>query len=96
MSERFHPIDELFATIENRKATMPEGSYTASLLSQGVDRSAKKVVEEAGEVAIAAVSQSDQRVIQETADLWFHSLIVLSARGLTPTQVYEELTRRQR
>lgn len=96
MSERLHPIDELFATIEERKATMPDGSYTARLLSQTIDRSAKKVTEEAGEFVIAAVSQSDQRVIEEAADLVFHTLIVLSARGLTPTQVYEELTRRQR
>lgn len=96
MSEGLHPIDELFATIENRKATNPEGSYTASLLREGIDRPAKKVVEEAGEVAIAAVSQSNERVIEEIADLWFHSLILLSARGLTPNQVYEELMKRQR
>lgn len=95
-AEEAHPVELLFATIEDRKARKPEGSYVAGLLAGGVDRPAKKVVEEAGEAAIAAVSQDDQRLIEETADLWFHSLILLSARGLTPAQVWEELKKRRR
>ena len=85
--EEAHPMELLFHTIEDRKARRPEGSYVASLLTEGTDRVSKKVVEEAGEAAIAAVSQSDQRVVEEVADLWFHSLILLSSRGLTPSQV---------
>ena len=94
--EEAHPMEQLFATIEDRKAQKPEGSYVAGLLSQGAERVAKKVVEEAGETAIAAVSQSDQRVIEEVADLWFHSLILLSALGLSPAQVWGELEARRR
>ena len=94
--EEAHPMDALFAIIEDRKARKPAGSYTAQLLSEGIDRPAKKVVEEAGEAAIAAVGQSDQRLIEEMADLWYHSLILLSARGLTPAQVYHELQSRRK
>ncbi|MEK7215623.1 MAG: bifunctional phosphoribosyl-AMP cyclohydrolase/phosphoribosyl-ATP diphosphatase HisIE, partial [Chloroflexota bacterium] len=57
-----HPMDELFATVEDRRSKQPEGSYVAKLLSQGVNRVAKKVTEEAGETVIAAVSENDQRV----------------------------------
>ncbi|MBI2885698.1 MAG: bifunctional phosphoribosyl-AMP cyclohydrolase/phosphoribosyl-ATP diphosphatase HisIE [Chloroflexi bacterium] len=94
--EEVHPVELLFHTIEDRKARRPQGSYVAGLLEQGTERVAKKVVEEAGEAAIAAVGQSDQRLIEETADLWFHSLMLLSARGLTPTQVWAELAKRRR
>ena len=57
------PMDELFATIEDRKAKQPEGSYVAALLNAGVNRVAKKVTEEAGEVVIAAVSEPDERLV---------------------------------
>ncbi len=85
----------LFAIIQERKALQPEGSYVAGLLKAGPQRVAKKVAEEGGEVAIAAVSESDDRVISEVADLWFHSLILLASRDLTPQQVWEELERRR-
>ena len=91
-----HPMDELFATVEDRRLKQPEGSYVAQLLSQGVNRVAKKVTEEAGETVIAAVGESDQRLIEEVADLWFHSLILLAARNLTPTDIYNELAARRR
>ena len=91
-----HPMEQLFATIEQRKAAKPQGSYVAGLLDEGTGRVAKKVVEEAGETMLAAVGETDQRLIEETADLWFHSLILLSSRGLSPQQVWEELERRRR
>ncbi|MSQ27183.1 MAG: bifunctional phosphoribosyl-AMP cyclohydrolase/phosphoribosyl-ATP diphosphatase HisIE [Dehalococcoidia bacterium] len=91
-----HPMDELFATVDDRRSKQPEGSYVAKLLSQGVNRVAKKVTEEAGETVIAAVGESDQRVIEEVADLWFHSLILLAARNLTPADIYKELAARRR
>ena len=91
-----HPMDVLFETIVDRKARKPEGSYVAGLLTAGRDRVAKKVIEEAGEAAIAAVAEEDQRVVEEVADLWFHSLILLAARDLTPEQVWAELERRRR
>ncbi len=91
-----HPMEQLFATIEQRKTAKPQGSYVAGLLDEGTGRVAKKVVEEAGETMLAAVGETDQRLIEETADLWFHSLILLSSRGLSPQQVWEELERRRR
>ena len=91
-----HPMEQLFATIEQRKAAKPQGSYVAGLLDEGTGRVAKKVVEEAGETMLAAVGETEQRLIEETADLWFHSLILLSSRGLSPQQVWEELERRRR
>ena len=95
-SDAAHPMEQLFATIEQRKAAKPQGSYVAGLLDEGTGRVAKKVVEEAGETMLAAVGETDQRLIEETADLWFHSLILLSSRGLSPQQVWEELERRRR
>ena len=89
-------MEQLFATIEQRKTAKPQGSYVAGLLDEGTGRVAKKVVEEAGETMLAAVGETDQRLIEETADLWFHSLILLSSRGLSPQQVWEELERRRR
>lgn len=86
----------LFAIILERKAQRPQGSYVAGLLEAGPSRVAKKVAEEGAEAAIAAVSESDERVVSEVADLWFHSLILLAARGLTPDQVWAELERRRR
>ncbi len=90
------PVDELFATIEQRKRDRPEGSYVASLFNQGTARVGKKVVEEAGEAALASVTEPDERLIEEVADLWFHSLILLSARNLTPKHIWDELERRRR
>ncbi len=95
-SDAAHPMEQLFATIEQRKAAKPQGSYVAGLLDEGTGQVAKKVVEEAGETMLAAVGETDQRLIEETADLWFHSLILLSSRGLSPQQVWEELERRRR
>lgn len=89
-------IDVLFGTVLERQRTQPEGSYVAKLLNQGINRVAKKVTEEAGETVIAAMGETDQRVIEEVADLWFHSLILLAARGLSPSQVYAELASRRR
>jgi len=89
-------LDRLFGTVLERQRTQPEGSYVATLLHQGVNRVAKKITEEAGEAVIAAVGESDQRLIEEVADLWFHSLILLAARGLSPAQVYAELAARRR
>ncbi len=89
-------VEEIFEVIESRKREAPEGSYVASLFSQGVDRIGKKVIEEAGEVVIAAKNPELDRVVSEMADLWFHSLILLSCRGLRPEDIWEELRRRRR
>ena len=91
-----HIVDELFQVIEQRKRESPEGSYVAKLLAEGVDRIAKKVIEEAGETAIAAKNEVAAETVHEVADLWFHSLILLSCVGLKPEDIWEELRGRRK
>ena len=91
-----HIVDELFQVIEQRKRESPEGSYVAKLLAEGVDRIAKKVIEEAGETAIAAKNEVAAETVHEVADLWFHSLVLLSCVGLKPEDIWEELRGRRK
>jgi len=80
--------------IAQRIATRPPGSYTAKLLDQGVRRIAQKVGEEGLELALAGVAQSDPEIIGEAADLVYHTLLLLKAKGLSLSQVIVELERR--
>ena len=89
-------LEDLFSVIQERKRDMPEGSYTADLLRQGVGRVAQKVIEEAGEAALAAAQGETDRVPAEVADLLYHTLVLLAASGVTPSQVWQELRARQR
>ena len=89
-------IQWLFDIIEERKGNPREGSYTASLFQDGLPKIAQKVGEEGTEVVVAALAQDDQRLIEEVADLAYHTLVLLSARGLTPEQVLAELENRHR
>ncbi|GIU94765.1 MAG: histidine biosynthesis bifunctional protein HisIE [Gaiellaceae bacterium] len=84
----------LWRTVAERAATRPAGSYVASLLEAGVEAAARKVGEEALEVALAAVGEDDERLVSEIADLWFHTYVLLAARGLDPAAVEDELRRR--
>ena len=86
----------LWRTIAERAGDRPGGSYVAALLERGVRACAQKVGEEAVEAALAAVTEDDERLVAELADLWFHSYVLLAARGLDPAHVEEELTRRAR
>ena len=87
---------ELFAVIQDRKRDMPEGSYTADLLKRGVGRIAQKVIEEAGETAIAGVEGDAEAVSAEAADLLYHTLVLLSATGVKPEDVWARLRERRR
>ena len=89
-------LDELFSVIQDRREEMPEGSYTAELLAGGPERAGQKVVEEAGETAIAAVSGQKDRLPDEIADLLYHTLVLMSASGVTPDQVWSRLRDRRR
>ncbi len=84
----------LWRTIAERATTRPEGSYVAALLDGGQAAAARKVGEEGVEAALAGVSESDERLVEELADLWFHSYVLLAARGLDPAHVEAELRRR--
>ena len=87
-------IQWLFDVIEDRKKNPAEKSYTASLLAAGLPKIAQKVGEEGTEVVVAALAQDDQRLIEEIADLTYHTLVLLSARGLTPAHINAELEKR--
>ena len=89
-------IQWLFDVIEDRKNNPRQGSYTSSLFSEGLPRITQKVGEEGTEVVVAALAQSDQRLIEEVADLTYHALVLLSARGLNPMQVVAELEKRHK
>ena len=89
-------LEELFEIIEKRKRDRPEGSYTSQLMEAGEDRILRKVNEEAFEVVLAAKSESDQRLVEESADLIYHLWVLLSFRGLDLALVEEELAKRHR
>lgn len=87
---------ELFDTIKQRLTERPEGSYIAKLAARGIERMAQKVGEEATEVVIAGVTRNRAELVTETADLWFHSLVLLAESGLTPDDIWAELAQRRR
>ena len=89
-------IAELFRVIKRRQAEMPEGSYTSKLFREGPPRIAQKVVEEAGEVAIAAVAENGGDLAAEAADMIYHTLVLMAAKGVDPAEVWEELARRRK
>ncbi len=88
-------LARLAGVIESRRGGDPEKSYVARLFSKGTDAILKKVGEEATEVVMAAKDGDRQRIVGETADLWFHSLVALSHFGLGPAEVLAELERRE-
>ncbi len=87
-------LEDLFAVIQDRKREMPQGSYTAQLLEGGSARIAQKVIEEAGEAAIAAVKGEGAQLVEETADLLYHTLVLLAASGARPEDVWQTLRAR--
>lgn len=89
-------LNQLFMTIESRKSSAPADSYTAKLFAAGENEMVKKIGEEAVEVIVAAKGESDARVVSEVADLIYHAMVLLSARGIAWRAVEEELARRFR
>ncbi|MDX9740305.1 MAG: phosphoribosyl-ATP diphosphatase [Gammaproteobacteria bacterium] len=87
-------LQELARVLEERKGAEPGSSYVAGLYARGPEAILKKVGEEATELVMAGLGADDQAVVHETADLWFHTLVLLAQRGLGPEQVLEELARR--
>jgi phosphoribosyl-ATP pyrophosphohydrolase len=88
-------LHRLAQTIESRKGTDPSSSYVAQLLAKGNNAILKKVGEEAAETLLAAKDGDKLHIVRETADLWFHSLVMLSFHGLGPDDVLAELRRRE-
>jgi phosphoribosyl-ATP pyrophosphohydrolase len=89
-----HVLDTLAATIKARRTANPADSHTRRLLDEAPLRPAKKLGEEAVEVALAAMGEDKQALIGETADMLYHLLVVLECREVTLDEVYGELERR--
>ena len=87
-------LTRIAAVLEARRDAPPEESYVASLYAGGDDAILKKVGEEATEVVIAAKNGEREALVREVADLWFHCLVLLTARGSGPHAVLDELNRR--
>jgi phosphoribosyl-ATP pyrophosphohydrolase len=87
-------LAQLAGILEQRKGAEAGSSYVASLYQKGLDAILKKIGEEATETVIAAKSGDKQQIIHETADLWFHTLVLLAQQDLQPQDVLQELERR--
>jgi phosphoribosyl-ATP pyrophosphohydrolase len=92
---QFAQLEQLCRTIEQRKTSDPKDSYVAKMLLKGPLKIAKKVGEEGVEVAIAAAASDRGQVVLESSDLLFHLLLLWQAMGIVPSEVMEELVRRE-
>ena len=88
-------LQRLTETLETRKQALPESSYVAKLFSMGEDAILKKVGEEATEVILASKEGDKTHLVYETADLWFHCMVLLAQHGLSAADVLNELARRE-
>ena len=91
----YETLERIAETIESRKGGDPETSYVAKLLAGPEDSLLKKIGEEATETVLAAKAGDRLHLVRETADLWFHSMIVLARHGLGPGDVLAEMHRRE-
>lgn len=87
-------LEALYQVILERKTASPESSYTAALMAKGVDKILKKIGEESAELIIAGKGGVRQEIVYETADLLYHSLVLLGFHDIPPEEVYGELRRR--
>lgn len=87
-------LQRLAAVLEERKHADPDSSYVARLYAQGTDAILRKIGEEALETILAGKSEDRAGIVHETADLWFHTLVLLARHGLAPEDVLRELERR--
>ncbi|MBI3825423.1 MAG: bifunctional phosphoribosyl-AMP cyclohydrolase/phosphoribosyl-ATP diphosphatase HisIE [Candidatus Rokubacteria bacterium] len=88
-------LERLERVVASRKASAPAGSYVGGLLARGEAAVCRKIGEEASEVITAALgNEGDRRVVEEVADLWFHTIVLLGARGIPVAEVLKELARR--
>lgn len=88
-------LERLAETLEARKQADPQSSYVARLYAKGLDAILKKVAEEAAETLMAAKDGVREKIVYETADLWFHSLVLLAHQGIHPDEILNELARRE-
>jgi phosphoribosyl-ATP pyrophosphohydrolase len=91
----YETLERIAASINERKSADPAKSYVAQLFAKGDDAMLKKIGEEATETVLAAKSGDRLHLVRETADLWFHCMIVLARHGVGPADVLAELHRRE-
>lgn len=94
MDQQPHILDRLYQVILSRKSAATDNSYTATLLTGSIDKVLKKVGEEATEVVIAGKGGTERELVCETADLLYHTLVLLAARGMDIADVWGELEKR--
>ncbi len=87
-------LEQLAQVLEERKQAEPDSSYVAKLYAKGLDSILKKIGEETTETVMAAKDGVPEKIIYETADLWFHTMVLLAHQGLGPNDVLQELERR--
>ncbi len=87
-------LKQLEKILEQRKHSSPNESYVASLFNKGLDEILKKIGEESAEVIMAAKDNEKDKIIYEVTDLWFHTLVLLSHKGIEVIKIEEELTKR--
>ncbi len=88
-------LDQLYTVIEQRRSADPSESWTAKLMHKGLPKICQKVGEEATEVVVAALAESREDLLEESADLLYHLLVLWAAKGVQPDEVYEVLHRRR-
>lgn len=88
-------LDRLAEVLQQRKSANPEDSYVAKLYHKGINTITKKIGEEAAETIIAAKDGDREQIVYETADLWFHTLVMLTHADIKPSEVLNELARRE-
>ncbi len=88
-------LDRLTELLQQRKSANPDNSYVAKLYQKGINTITKKIGEEATETIIAAKDGNRDQIIYETADLWFHTLVLLTYANIKPSEVLNELARRE-
>ena len=95
MNNKSEILEHLYSIISSRKDSDPEASYTAHLFAKGTPEIARKLGEEAVETITAALVEEDKSIIRESADLLYHLLVLWAEKGIVPSEVWDELTRRE-
>lgn len=95
MGKKSDILERLYTVIESRKGGDPETSYTANLMAQGMPEIARKVGEEAIETITAALTKEECHIVEESADLLYHLLVLWAQKGITPEEVWSELISRE-
>ncbi len=87
-------LNKLYKVIQDRKKANPEKSYVAKLIKEGPEKIGRKITEEASEVLIAGIQESNKRIVSESADLIFHLMVLLAKKNIKPDEVLAELEKR--